>query len=243
MDEDYILSYEDYDSSDNSDFLYKDSNGCGSIQVNFYANKRQKVSTDSDIPLTSNAITKTSTSQTTTIVIIENTNSSFPNLSSEDTQCPEITEKPKKRKIGARKELLDKEKKLRSHTSGPPCNCSLLKCSETISTEERSQLLSSFNNDFANLNEQNAFLSSLISALPTKRPNSSQFPSKRRVFSYEYQVPVIRKGIAVKHKVCHKAFMSIFGITNRRTQTIKLAVATTGIYAYCTNFLLVVYLA
>ena len=129
-----------------------------------------------------------------------------------------------------RTKLLEKEKRLRSHTSGPPCNCTLLKCFERISTEERSHLLSRFNNDFANLNEQNAFLSSLILVLPRERPKPSQFPSKRRVFSYKYQVPVIREGIAVKVKVCHKAFMSIFGITNRRTQTIKLAVSTTGMH-------------
>ena len=228
------------DSSEISD-LYEDSNECVGIQLSFYANKRQKVTTNSDIPSTSNAITEANTSQPTTTVIIENTDLSYPNLSSEDTQYPEITEKPKKRKIGTRKKLLEKEKRLRSHTSGPPCNCTLLKCFERISTEERCHLLSSFNNDFANLNEQNAFLSSLILVLPTERPKPSQFPSKRRVFSYEYQVPVIKEGIAVKVKVCHKAFMSIFGITNRRTQTIKLAVSTTGMHhIFSMKFLLIV---
>ena len=97
------------DSSEISD-LYEDSNECVGIQLSSYANKRQKVKTNSDIPSTSNAITEANTSQPTTTVIIENTDLSYLNLSSEDTQNTETIKNQRKEKLEQEKNDLRKKR-------------------------------------------------------------------------------------------------------------------------------------
>ena len=50
---------------------------------------------------------------------------------------------------------------------------------------------------------------------PTGRAKQrSYFPDKKRLFSHDYLAPVVRKDAVVKVKVCHKAFIIIFGISN-----------------------------
>ena len=46
--------------------------------------------------------------------------------------------------------------------------------------------------------------------------------------SYSYYVKVVRDGACIEIKVCFKAMLSLFGITNRRMQTVKSALYETG---------------
>jgi len=163
---------------------------------------------------------------TTVIVCADENNVACASSASDDEMLPSVTDNPKKRKRNPSKRQKEKEKRLRSHSCGLPCGCTLLKCFETITEEERIGLIFKFNSDFDNVNDQNAYLATMISVLPKERVRT-KVPSKR-VFSYEYSIPVVRSGSITRVKVCHKAFLSIFGITNRRSQTLKLSLATTG---------------
>jgi len=156
-------------------------------------------------------------------------NSLSQSSASEHCQHPIATDKPKKRKRGSNKRQQNKEKRLRKHVSGPSCTCELLKCFENVTEDERLHLVTLLLNDFKTLDEQNAYLSTMIIVNKTNRPKpASESLTKKRQFSYEYWIPVLREGVAINVRVYHKAFMSIFGITNRRTQTLKLSLATTG---------------
>ena len=73
-------------------------------------------------------------------------------------------------------------------------------------------------------------LASLIATLPKERKRTKKSSSSRVL--YEYVTPAERDGVTNRIKVCHKAFISIFGITNRKTPTIKLSPATMGMHFF-----------
>ena len=67
-----------------------------------------------------------------------------------------------------------------------------------------------------------------MKAVGRRRPRTDEENAKFRDFSYEYKVRFIQAGVPFEARVCHKAFIALFGITNRRIQTIKSALLKTG---------------
>ena len=143
---------------------------------------------------------------------------------------PQVKDKLKKRKsLGSKK---DKAKKARlsNHTIGNNCQCTFLQCFEKTNLEERAALIKlQKTNAYPSKDEQDLFLSSLITTKkvlkrrPTRRKGEAQFHE----FNYSYHVRVLRGGTYVEQKVCFKAFIVLFAITNRRLQTIKKALTST----------------
>jgi len=58
---------------------------------------------------------------------------------------PAVTDKPRKRKKEGSQREKAKKLKLSSHVTGPDCQCTRLKCFETICEENRARLIESFN--------------------------------------------------------------------------------------------------
>lgn len=134
----------------------------------------------------------------------------------------------KRRKFGRVREA---EKKLRNstHETGDDCHCQKLKCFENVIEVERCKLITTFNN-LTDRNEQNSYLSGLISIKPVarRRPKKALEEARLNDYSYDYKVRVVRNDKVEEIKVCHKAFLAFFGVTNRRIVTLKKALVTTG---------------
>lgn len=134
----------------------------------------------------------------------------------------------KKRKYGS---IFEASKKLRNSTyeTGLNCHCTRFRCFENVSNEERKTLICHFNS-LSDRNAQNAYLSGLISVneIKQRRPRQAEQDAKLHSFSYAYKVRVSRESCLQDIPVCFKGFLSIFGITNRRAQTLKSSLASTG---------------
>ena len=66
---------------------------------------------------------------------------------------------PKKRKQKLKKYQIGKEKRLRSHNTGKPSGCALLKFFEVNTAEERGCLIMTFYNQYNSIDKQNAYFS------------------------------------------------------------------------------------
>lgn len=150
-------------------------------------------------------------------------------LQSSEEDEPEMPNQlTKKRKVTGRVSDASKMVRLMSHATGPDCNCKKFKCFEVTTNEERQALIKEFNL-LKTFDIQNAHLAGLISVLPiaNRRPRIGTGLTSNEC-SYCYKVRVVRDGGSVELPVCHKGFMSIHGITNRRTQTLKKSLAMRG---------------
>jgi hypothetical protein len=143
---------------------------------------------------------------------------------------PTVTDKPKKRLVKGRKRELQRDERLKNHVTGPPCNCSKLKCFEVTSVDDRERVIAHLNN-LKTKDEQDALLGSLISVQPVKRrrsrkedPTEAEFHQK----SFFYQMSIVREGSATQVNVCIKAFLSIFDVSENRVRRIREKLATTG---------------
>lgn len=134
----------------------------------------------------------------------------------------------KRRRIGR---IRDADKMLRAttHEIGEDCKCKRFHCFNEIKENERFALISKFNS-LGDRNKQNAYLAGLISVKPIKkrRLRKPEEEATLNNHSYQYKVRVIRNDTVDEVQICFKAFISIFGITIRRIQTIKEALTTTG---------------
>lgn len=135
----------------------------------------------------------------------------------------------KKPRVGR---LSEASKKIRamSHVAGENCNCQHLKCFENVTESERKSLLTQFN-WLGSKDEQSSYLCGLISINPISRcrPRNNEPESALRNHSYSYKVRVVRGDVAVEVPVCHKAFISIHGITNQTVcTTLKKSLSSTG---------------
>ena len=150
--------------------------------------------------------------------------------SEEEWEYPKLTDKPRKRKKNQRKTEVARKKRLSCHETGPDCNCTRLKCFQNVSENERSDLIKQFNSDFKTKDEQDAYLCTLIQvkSVAYHRPRKHQNDAILNENSYVYTVSVSRGDKCEMVHVCYKAFMAIFGITNRRLQTLKKALTATG---------------
>ncbi|GFN97014.1 vitamin B12-dependent ribonucleotide reductase [Plakobranchus ocellatus] len=76
---------------------------------------------------------------------------------------------------------------------------------------------------------QDSYLAALVKAQPIqrRRPRHEEENARLRDYSYTYSVRFIRNSKMQEQRICHKAFLAIFGITNRRVQTVKAALTKT----------------
>lgn len=152
-------------------------------------------------------------------------------LISSESECDrsEFTQKTKKRKKTGRLSDVSKRIRNQSLTTGEPCYCKRFKCFEVTSDEERKKIINELNL-LPSYDAQNAHLSGLISIYEVvrHRPRLNPAEAGKKDFSYTYKVRVEREGKFIEIPVCHKGFMSIYGITNRRTITLKHALAYKG---------------
>ena len=127
--------------------------------------------------------------------------------------------------------LSDANKKIRAmrHIEGENCNCKRSKCFENVTLAERSSILTQFNL-LGCKDTQSSYLCGLISVNPIhrRRPRKNEAESNLRDHSYSYKVRVIRGDVVVEVPVCHKAFISIHGITNKTVCTLKNSLSSTG---------------
>ncbi|CAH1101612.1 unnamed protein product [Psylliodes chrysocephalus] len=77
----------------------------------------------------------------------------------------------KKRKSHRRMKNVAKLLKLRSHETGPSCNCTRFKCFENVTERDRLQIIKQFN-ELKDHDEQNLYLNGLISHALVKRHRS-----------------------------------------------------------------------
>lgn len=96
-------------------------------------------------------------------------------------------------------------------------------------------ILVGLNNDFKSQNEQDVYLSTLITVLGVERRRSRkddpvEAEQNHNNFTYNYFLKTPRAGEVKSMQVCYKAFTAIFGITTRRLQTIKSALTAEGWY-------------
>lgn len=138
--------------------------------------------------------------------------------------------KAKKRVSYGRMKNVAKLLKLRSHETGPSCNCTRLKCFENVAKEERIQIIKQFN-ALKNHDEQNLHLGGLISHIPVKRHRSRKNNDEDveyHSYSYTYKIRVQRDNKAIEVPVCYKAMLSMHGISAKRLQNIQQQLVTLG---------------
>jgi len=134
----------------------------------------------------------------------------------------------KRKKFGT---LLEADKKLRNSTyeTGTDCRCKRYQCFTNVLENDRNTLIRDFNN-LGDRNAQNSYLAGLIGvhSVKRRRPRFGEQEALLHNYSYTYKVRVVRENSLDDIPVCIKGFMSIFGITGRRVQTIRESLALTG---------------
>ena len=145
-----------------------------------------------------------------------------------DDSCefPLGTDGPKKRKVSRRETELNKIARVKNHSTGDPCQCKK-ECFELLNDQEKEDLINNFCDHYETKDEQDAYLASCVTVLPISRRYGSN-SNYQNTASYNYHVKVVRDNVCEEVKVCFKAFLSLFDITNRRAITIKQALAQTG---------------
>ncbi|KAJ8891972.1 hypothetical protein PR048_004537 [Dryococelus australis] len=116
-------------------------------------------------------------------------------------------------------------KHLPKQITGDDCRCSIFHCFEKITETERRQIMENFN-DMASKNEQDSRLSGLIALhiIARRRPRVSNHEnSKDHAASYTYKVRLAGKNLPV----CHKAFISIHGISTHRVNRLQQSLVMT----------------
>lgn len=134
----------------------------------------------------------------------------------------------KRKKIGRMKDVM-KTLRLMSHETGNSCNCSRLKCFDNVVVEERKRIIKEFNS-MLTFDEQNSYLSGLITVLPIMRhrPRTDNGIPNAAFYSYRLRVKKDKNNYE-DIQVCYKAFLSVHGITGRRVQTIQQSLRKMGV--------------
>ena len=143
---------------------------------------------------------------------------------------PTVTEKPKKKAVNGRKREFTRDLRLKNHVIGITCNCVSLKCFEVTTEDDRVKLISYFNN-LKTKDEQDLYISSLVSVHSIKRRQSRNLiieQSKFHSYSYKYHLNIVRDKSSTKICVCIKAFISIYGLTENCVRRIKEVLSATG---------------
>ena len=142
---------------------------------------------------------------------------------------PVITDKPKKRQRSVSAKEKAKRQRLSAHETGEDCSCKK-QCFNNISVTERSDLIHKFNS-FESKDLQDSYLCSFIICKPVlrRRSRKEDQESQPNNSSYSYIIKFMKDETLESLTVCYKAFLSLFGITPRRVQTLKQALLTTGL--------------
>ena len=98
---------------------------------------------------------------------------------------------------------------------GKECKCSL-RCFESISREDRDNILSDFNN-LADFDVQNAYLHGLIQSIEPKRRYTTKGRDSKRKTTFQYYLRVHSR----QRKVCLTAFCSMHGISVKRVRNVR----------------------
>ncbi|KAF6035734.1 hypothetical protein EB796_005953 [Bugula neritina] len=145
---------------------------------------------------------------------------------------PTLTDKPRKRQSRGSAKEQAKKQRVCSHKTGEDCLCKK-KCFEKVSLVERQKLISDFNEKYTTKNQQDGYLSTLITVCDIKRrrPRGGD-PTKANPHSHTYMYSVRTKNDGQCHVskkiVCLKAFISLFGVTKQRVETIRKSLVETG---------------
>lgn len=133
----------------------------------------------------------------------------------------------KRKGIGRMRDTM-KSLRASTHEIGKDCKCKRYQCFDVIPESERFRIIREFNK-IGNYNEQNIYLSSLITVCPVKRrrPRNDEDHARANSASYAYRVRVLNSEVAQDVRVCFKAFISLHGITPRRIQFIQNALVST----------------
>ncbi|XP_075125598.1 uncharacterized protein LOC142198461 [Leptodactylus fuscus] len=108
-------------------------------------------------------------------------------------ETPDITDKPRKRQRLDGKRELAKKLRIKSHSSGPPCNCNKLKCYSKIPAQCQEELILKFT-AYQTRKDQDAFLSTLLKAVSIKRRRPRNDPLEARVRQRSFQHRRIHTG-------------------------------------------------
>lgn len=131
------------------------------------------------------------------------------------------TKKLKKRKISGR--LSDVKRKLlaSTHVIGEDCTCKCLKCFISVNENYQETIIADFNK--LCVNEQNFYLSNLMTAFPTKqcRPRQSEENAALHDFSFSYRACVIRNNVSADIAICFKAYCSLHSISKKKLEIIQ----------------------
>lgn len=135
----------------------------------------------------------------------------------------------KKRKLYGRMSDVNKKIRHQSHETGLNCNCKRYKCFGVVNEEQRTRILKYFNL-LPSRDDQNLYLSGLISVLEIqrRRPRKDEDEAKLHTANYAYRVRLVDDIQPIDVPVCASAFIAIHGITRQRVCTIKKSLLTTG---------------
>ncbi|KAJ8946596.1 hypothetical protein NQ314_008851 [Rhamnusium bicolor] len=146
----------------------------------------------------------------------------------DETMCPEVTKKPRKRKQTGRMRDAAKKMRTQTHETGEDCKCTKLKCFQNINVEEQRIIIKEFN-VLPTYDSQNSYLCGLIESHLVKRRRNRERHENAAFhnYSYKYKVRLIGEDKLVEVPICYKA-ISLHGITPRRLQTIQNQMTTHG---------------
>lgn len=152
--------------------------------------------------------------------------------SGNNSECEQlrVTSESKKRKSYGRMSEVMKRIRLQSHELGKNCNCRK-KCFENVPEEARNRIIKNFNTLSSN-NEQNSYLTSLISVLSVRRrrPRNNEEEANLRSSSFAYRVRFNIENCFKEVVVCRQAFMSIHGIKKKKLSYIQNSLKLTGMF-------------
>lgn len=114
------------------------------------------------------------------------------------------------------------------HEAEADCKCRGLRCFQVISEEEGKRILRQFHK-LQDHNEQNKYLSGLITVLPImrRRSRAESSHSEENYASYSYKDRAFKSGQLQDVEVCIKVFL-FQGITSARVQHLREALASQG---------------
>lgn len=160
----------------------------------------------------------------------------------DSSDFPDLTDKPRKRKVAGSAKDKAKQQRVSSHVTGEDSMCTRFKCFEMVTPMERQKLIADFNVKYCSKDQQDAYLSTLIKMFPVKRrrPRGGTLETNENPHNHSNRYCVKTRNDEhsdVQEKmVCHKAFLSLFGITAQRVETIRKALVKTGLLL-CTLFI------
>lgn len=135
----------------------------------------------------------------------------------------------KKRKVSGRMVDVRKKLNLMTHVLGENCECRL-KCFEVVPDSVKKSILQQFNL-MGSKDEQDSYLSGMISVLPVARRRNRKPAEQARTNSATFKYRIRGKNEnnqTVEYDVCKKALCAIHGIGKKRLERICTSLANTG---------------